>query len=270
MRIVLLAALPDEFRPAGKRLGFQRVPGTEPFRRFRMTRPGIECLLIETGMGGDRALRALAHACAEIRPDLVVSFGFAGGLDERLEVGRLLVGREFLWWDRDGAIHRLQPPPGSPSSHLQAFCRAQRASPARFLSVPRLREKRLLTPYRSKLLASSVDLESGFLVAEARRSEIPAVCLRAVSDELDHEIAIDPDAVSDPEGRPDPARVARLVLARPRLAVPLLRLWRRSMAAARELARGLEAFLDQHPDEISGLAAELGLLEIQVGQTTQP
>ena len=60
----------------------------------------VSIVLVRTGMGKDCALSALKEVLSRTVPFLVLSIGYAGGLDLRLKVGDLVVADKVLEIDQ--------------------------------------------------------------------------------------------------------------------------------------------------------------------------
>ncbi|MBL8799675.1 MAG: hypothetical protein JNM56_37680 [Planctomycetia bacterium] len=167
-----------EFRPQ------ERAPGAPV--RARFCGPAwLTVLVLETGIGAARTETALTWVLGQpefgkvpYRPKLVLSAGFAGGLQEQLQVGDVLLADEVVdlvgnrWpttWPGELPTTEWRPP-------------IQRG---RFLSVPQLvgdpSEKRRLG---EKYQAAALDMESAHVARMCSKQGIPFGCVRVVSDAL--------------------------------------------------------------------------------------
>ena len=70
---------------------------------------GVSIVLVRTGMGKDCALRALKEVLSRTVPALVLSIGYAGGLDLRLKVGDLVIADKILEIDQDATFSKSYP-----------------------------------------------------------------------------------------------------------------------------------------------------------------
>ena len=87
LRILILAALPQEYSPIKKLLPSWRLVGKKPLKKFISRLPGKEIVLVESGMGAKSAQEALGAELTGFTPDLLIFSGFAGGLHPDLPVG---------------------------------------------------------------------------------------------------------------------------------------------------------------------------------------
>src|SRR2546423_4341907 len=115
----------------------------EEARSFSPPDPGVHVLI--TGMGRANAERALRQSLQQTKPSLVLSCGFAGGLDPALAKGTVVFSD-----DSDSRLH--------------ASLIASRARPAKFTCADRIAvtaaEKRAL---RQQTGAAAVEMESAHL-----------------------------------------------------------------------------------------------------------
>lgn len=261
MRIVMLAALPQESRPLLKLLGKWRFLAGEPFPTWFRRSSHVELLLVETGMGNERARRVAQHVLSGSRVDLLVSIGFAGSLWPDFRLGQVVCSRELATYDeRCGSPSMVGFRPGSLSG-LTAFCQIHPVQPARFLTVDRVRSKAGMAG-RFAENPTVVEMESTPIAAVAYGRCVPFLGLRAISDESTQEIDWQLDSIVDRAGRVRPLKVMCAVLRRPILLGSLLRLWRNSRVAGRNLAKTLMALLQLPEEDLQALAEQLQLVPI--------
>jgi adenosylhomocysteine nucleosidase len=231
MKILVTFAVRAEFAPWQRRRNFMRLPGGAPV--FEAAFGGAKVRAILTGMGPDHARNAARTAFA-YRPDICISTGLAGSLRDG---------------DRPGDIvaARLVSEAGEPvavASHRELLsvavdCGArqiERLATSRTL-VAQAGEKRRLGNQ-----AEAVDMESYTILAEAARSGVPAVAIRAISDTLDFEMPFDFEKARDGQGQIRVVGVLSQVLGKPSGLPRLLKLARDSRFASRRLASYLDAF----------------------------
>ncbi len=269
IRVVVLAALPQESRPLLKLLRESRRLAGEPFPTWLHRSAQVELLLVETGMGEERARRVARHVLSRSRIDLLVSSGFAGSLWPDFRLGQVVWSRELAAYDeRSGRASpvgfRHGPVPG-----LDAFCRIHDVRPARFLTVDRLRSKAGMAG-RFAEYPTVVDMESTPVAAAAYGRGVPFLGLRAVSDRSTEEIEWKLDSIVDRAGRVSAPGVMLAVLRRPMLLRSLLRLWRSAQVAGRDLATTLTALQQLPEDDLRALAEQLRLLPLSEAGAAQP
>lgn len=195
------------------------------------------------GIGPAAATRAARLLVAGHRPQLLVSAGFAGGLDPALPRGAVVRPTRAILAGAPATALALASPPASPlAGRLDApvltICTAER-----IVRTPA--EKRDLA---ARTGAALVDMESFAVAAVAREFDLPCAGVRVVSDAADDEL---PPAVAG-LARPQ-STLRRLGAAlgavgrRPRTAIDLWRLWEHAVLDGRTLASALAALCAELP-----------------------
>jgi adenosylhomocysteine nucleosidase len=194
-----------------------------PFRRLASGHRGIDILV--TGVGGKNAGRSLLAALAEQRPGLVVTSGFAGGLDPALAAGQV--------------VFACEGPARWREALLAAGARAVRFHCAERI-VTTAEEKRHLCAATG---ADAVEMESGPISALCQTRDIPCATVRVISDTAQEDLPLDFNNLMTQNQELDRARLAATILKSPTRIPALLRLRRQTQAAAQALAKVLEKVL---------------------------
>ncbi len=256
IRIVILAAIPQESRPLLKLLGPSRRLAGEPFPTWLQRSSHVELVVMESGMGAERAWRVARHVLSGSNVDLLVSIGFAGSLWPGFRVGQVVSSRELAAYDETaGGLASVGFRPGSTVA-LTAFCRTHRVQPARFLTVDRPRAKADMEG-RFGAEPTVLEMESTPVAAAAHARNVAFLGLRAITDESTEDIDWELGSLEDRAGRISATKVMGVVLRNPGLLRSVLRLRSSSRAAGRNLAATLVALL-QLPEQ--DLLAMVGAL----------
>ena len=199
----------------------------EEARPFRRAQPhGVETLI--TGMGRANAAAAFSRRLTATAPQLVLTCGFAGGLDPRLRRGTVV-------FDAD-------PDPG-----LAESLAAAGAVPARVHCADRVattaRDKQRL---RDATGSDAVEMESAVIRELCRQRGIPSATVRVISDEAGEDLPVDFNACLDSRQQLSLLRLLAHLARHPRVIPGLLRLQRHCAFAAGNLARVLQAALAGH------------------------
>jgi len=199
-----------------------------PFQRICRENSGDQdasAAVLVTGMGSVNARKTLQQALTTMTPKLVVSSGFAGGLDPQLKTGDLIF---------------QAPAPADIEARLQSIG----AKPVVFHHSAQVASTAAAkSRLRRDSGADAVEMESDALAAVCRKAGIPCLVLRVVLDTAAEDLPLDFNTVMDEQQRIKPGKLA-LVLARsPGKIGALLRLQRQSDMAARILAQGLVQLL---------------------------
>jgi len=183
------------------------------------------------GAGADAATRAARLIVAGHRPRLLVTAGFAGGLDPALVRGGLVHPRSVV--DRDGGDEiAFAPPPGG-------------ASGGRAPAIVTVDEVVATVAGKRRLAAASgaglVDMETRAVALVAREAGLPCLAIRVVSDDAAAELPREVAALVRPQsGMRRLGAALGAVGRRPAAAVDLWRLWEHAVVDGRTLAAGLE------------------------------
>ena len=189
-----------------------------PFRKIVADQRDAAVLL--TGVGQENARTSVADVLAQQSPSLVLTCGFAGGLDSALPVGAVVFETSQLeLWERlsnAGAVP------------VKFFCASRIAITAK--------EKRTL---RSSTQADAVEMESEAIHTLCRERRIPCATVRAISDTANEDLPLDFNQLARPDWTMDYCRLALAVAKAPGTIPALLRLQRNCRVAAERLAEVL-------------------------------
>ena len=203
-----------------------------PFRPLAAARPGVRIIL--TGIGQVNSRRQVTEAIARERPDLVLTCGFAGGLDPALALGTVLF--------------HVEPatPVAGVSNALAPLLRAAGAQPARFHCSPRIAvtvtEKQAL---RAQTHADAVEMESAAIHELCRERGLACATVRVISDTAGENMPLDFNQLSKADLSLDYVKLAWAVARSPGKISALLRLQRHCRFAAQRLAEVLDRVLAQ-------------------------
>ena len=222
-------------------------------------------------MGDRRLAEIFDWAVSREGCDLLVSFGFGGGLTHGLRVGDVCLCDRFCRWD---AEKRSIAPDGlstDPGQRVKVLGDGLSWTRCIDVTTPRLAKKEEVALQLNRLKESSpalVDMESFALAHLAREASIPFLTLRSVSDELGHELDFDLSSIADEHGNIEFRRIARSVLSRPSLLLSFHRLWRDSRRAAESLGEALATLVNLPPRQLRAMAETSRVRRWKVEQDT--
>ena len=216
-----------------------RLPGEWPV--FEAMFGGAQVRVVLTGMGKDFALKAAKRSFG-YRPDMCISTGLAGSLQDGYRPGDILAARLVSEVGEPVAV----------ASHRELLSTAvdcgarqiERMATSKTL-VARAEQKRQLGSQ-----AEAVEMESYTILAEAARCGIPAVAIRAISDTADFDMPYNFEDARDDKGQIRMMAIASQVLRMPSGLPALLKLARDSRFASRRLADFLDAFAGTMADRL--------------------
>ena len=231
MSLCILFALRRESAPFCRRLRrLEALPQAPCVARLFDGR-GKTLLVLETGVGAQRAGGAIAWALDHFAPRLVVAAGFAGALSRTLKLAEVFVASEVI--EPDDVAWRV----AVPAELGDLVC-------GRLYTSPRI----LTTAVSKEALfrdtgAIAVDMESGPIAEACVARRVPCAVVRAVSDASDEGLSPELVRLLD-GGGVSLRRVLGALVRRPRLIGELWRLHRATRRAARNLAEALCRLVD--------------------------
>jgi adenosylhomocysteine nucleosidase len=197
-----------------------------PFQARVASRADVDILLV--GIGRANAEKAMRRHLAAHAPALVLTGGFAGGLDPDLKLG------EVIFESPVGAS-------GGPALGCHQRLLEAGAKPVRFWCADHIAttaaEKKEL---RAETGADAVEMESAAIQAVCREHGIPCVTVRVISDTAEEDLPLDFNALAKPDKSLDMAKLAWTVARSPGKIGALLELQKKTNQAARQLAAVLE------------------------------
>jgi nucleoside phosphorylase len=204
-------------------------------------------LLVQSGMGRERAERALRFVLQRYHPDAVLSLGFCGALAAPLRVGDLVLCSPLT------ALAALPSPLRPVPLEGELQCDSSLVEQALQLTTPLLRGGCLTLPgvasdpHLKEWLSSNydsavVDMESFWLARVAQEAGVPFLVVRSVSDTRTE--SLPPlDELVDDLGHPRLKPMSRYLLSHPQGIAGFARLARQARRAEESLTRFAMQFL---------------------------
>ena len=193
-----------------------------PFRKMVAGKSGISILIV--GIGRENAEKSVRNFLAENSPELVLTCGFAGGLNPDLKLG-------------DVVFELSEPQLPSANSQLRAKLIAAGAKPAKFFCADRIAttvaEKKKL---RVETGADVVEMESAAIQAVCAERGIPCATVRVISDTADEDLPLDFNALAKPDKSLDFGKLFLAIAKSPGKIGALMQLQKKTSFAANQLA----------------------------------
>ena len=240
MKILVTFAVRAEFAPWQRRRNFLRLAGDLPV--FEAAIGGAKIRAVLTGMGPERAQETSRRAFAAYGPDICVSTGLARALRDGYRAGDILAARLVSEVGEPVAV----------ASHRELLATAVDCGARRIERMATSKSLVMQSEKKRELgkQAEAVEMESYPILAEAARSGVPAVAIRAVSDAVDFDVPYDFDRARDARGQIRMLGVASQALLRPSGLPALMKLASDSRTAANRLAHFLDAFVGTMADRL--------------------
>jgi len=189
------------------------------FQRMLAERGGVEVLIV--GVGRRNAEKAIRDALERERPGLVLTCGFAGGLDPDLAAGTVV-------FDCDA------------EARLEAALLAAGAKPVQFHCAERVAtsaaEKQAL---REATGADAVEMESEAVRTVCQELKTPSATVRVILDTAQDDLPLDFNQLMTPDLRLDSGKLALALLKAPSKVGALRRLQQLGNVCADNLAKVL-------------------------------
>jgi len=181
---------------------------------------GIPLVVWYIGVGRPVAAAQAARLLEEVRPSLVICAGYAGGLQEDLGIGDVVVD-----W-------RNHAPPADQGISVAAAIVTTSETVAETASA-----KRRL---RESSGAAAVDMETGVLSEILEPAGVPVVAVRSISDRAADDLPVPMEHWFDLDRQcPRPAALVAYLLKHPRMILPFARFVRGLGPARKNLADAL-------------------------------
>jgi adenosylhomocysteine nucleosidase len=199
-----------------------------PFHKIAARKSGISILIV--GIGRQNAGKSVREFLAASATKLVLTCGFAGGLNPDLKLGDVVFEID----------NQSETPHGISSDRLAAAD----AKPAKIFCADRIAttvaEKNKL---RAETGADAVEMESAAIHAVCRERGIPCATVRVISDTANEDLPLDFNALSKPDKSLDFGKLAWAIAKSPGKIGALLELQKKTRFAAERLADVLSKVL---------------------------
>lgn len=245
--IALFGALREEVATLRRRMRVEETVSESACHAYRGTYRGKELLLVQTGMGKERAEAATRFILDRYSVTTLVSFGFAGALSEELKAGDVVLCSTVHYAQEEGIAEN----PRSYCSDDRVLSLATRALASTAgdfhngdgVTVPRL----VLEAEDKKELGKAfnahiVDMESYWIAKMASDRQIPFVVVRSVSDTR-RERLLPFTRVLTEDGGLRWQEAASYFIRRPQHLISLCRLVRNVRLAQQSLASSMDSLI---------------------------
>lgn len=211
---------------------------TAPFHAVAARHPGVITLIV--GIGRQNAEKSVRGFLPSVSPQLVLTCGFAGGLNPDLKIGDVVF--EIPEATLTPALSHPMGEGGRRTGEgLFARLVAAGAKPAKFHCADRIAttvaEKKTL---REQTGADVVEMESAAIHAVCAEKQIPCVTVRVISDTAGEDLPLDFNALAKPDKSLDFGKLAWAIAKSPGKIGALMALQKKTSFAARQLAAVLE------------------------------
>ncbi len=195
-----------------------------PFRPLVSNRPDVRILV--TGMGAENTRKAFAAALAEGKPGVVITCGYAGGLNPALPAEALVLNA-----DADFPLTQKLLQTGAKQGTY--YCASTVATTAQ--------EKAVLY---AQTKCDAVEMESAIIRQICAEQGIPAATFRVISDAAGENLPLNFNELMTPEMTMDFGKLAWTLMKSPGKIPELMRFGNRVKSSAKKLGEALAKALN--------------------------
>lgn len=183
------------------------------------------CQVWITGMGRTNAAHGIREAIAKVKPERVITAGFAGGLNPKLKVGDILYDEDF-----DTGLSNQLDDLGAISAKFYCHRRVAITTEEKFALW-------------KETSADAVEMESSVIRTICKEFRIPSATIRVISDDAHQDLPLDFNALMTSEDRINYPKLIWTVLSRPSRIPKLMEFQRQTIFAAQKLGTTLQDLL---------------------------
>jgi len=239
--IAIFGAFSQEIIDFKRQMTIEEVVAEPVCKLYRGKFKNRETLLVQTGMGKERADNAARFALEHYPVNAIISLGFAGGLVPELKIGDVVLCSALLC--APGTEPKEEKPePLVPDDNLLSLAsqgagdRATRfclGSGVTVLTLDSNRQK--MRELSETFQAHIVDMESYWIARIAAAWQIPFIAIRSISDNM--QSSVEPfDQIMAPDGRLLLRKAVFCFISHPQYLANVFILYRHTRLAKRNLA----------------------------------
>ncbi len=239
--LAIFGAFGEEIIDFRRQMGIEEVVAKPVCRLYRGKFKNKDTLLVQTGMGKERAENATRFTLEHYPVTAIISLGFAGGLAPELRIGEVVVCSTLLCAPgTEWRGEKLEPL--APDANLLSLAsqgvedKATRFCLGSGVTVLQLDSNRQKMQELSKTFhAFIVDMESYWIARIASAERIPFIAIRSISDNI--RSSVHPfDQILAPDGSLLLRKAVLCFLSHPQYLVNVFTLYRHTRPAKRNLA----------------------------------
>ena len=239
--LAIMGAFGQEIIDLRRQMGIEEVVARQDFRLYRGKLKNKDTLLVQTGMGKERAENATQFILEHYPVTAIISLGFAGALNPELRIGDVVVCSTLHGAPgSEQEEQRLEP--CAPDANLLSLAsqghgdRATRFCLGCGVTVLQLNSSTQEMQRLSETFhADVVDMESYWIARIASARQIPFIAIRSISDNM--QSSVQPfDRILAPDGTLLWKKAALCFLLHPWYLLNVFTLYRNTQPAKRNLA----------------------------------
>jgi len=206
---------------------------------------GVHIILVRTGIGKDCALSALEKVLDRGNPSLILSIGYAGGLDPKLKVGDVVLADHVLKINTALTDVHSYPIDLKQLESLEGLACSKKivVHRGKLITVDQVvSDSAVKLELGSRYNALAVDMETAALVAHAAEKKISFLSIRAISDTIEQSL-IDVSSFVGDDGKVSKLKAGWYVMTHPCTIKNFLSLRGQSQQATRNMTKFVGFFV---------------------------
>jgi len=247
--IAVFGALREEVAYLRRRMRVEETVAGPTCRVFRGTYLGRELVLVQTGMGKERAVAATRFILDRYPITFLVSLGFAGALDAKLSAGDVVLYSSVSCANTE-ATATGQPKSSycSDDGVLAMATQALESAAVNFVCGHGVTVQQIVLSSEEKVglaetsHADAVDMESYWIAKLASEMEVPFVIIRSISDAKEEKLLPFEQMMTE-EGKVRWRAAACYFFRRPHHLAVVRRLYRNARLAQASLAISMDSLI---------------------------
>jgi len=242
----LIAAIPQESEALLRCIKEWKRTRLGPFRGVRFQLMDRNCLLITSGMGLPRAMDATRALLAATSPQLLVSFGIAGAVNDDLCIGDVVVSRNTCLLDM-GLPGQFRSLASLSEEARKAASEILQSDGVRLVvgTAITTRGNQVVPDPLGEMEHPVLEMETAGIAQVAAEMGVPLISIRSISDGPQSPIPFDLEAVLDEKYNLRVGKMLKMVLQNPQIIFHTRQMMHNSRIAADHAARALVAALSQ-------------------------
>ncbi len=239
--LAIMGAFGQEIIDLRRQMVIEEVVARRDFRLYRGKLKSRDTLLVQTGMGKERAENATQFVLDRYPVTAIISLGFAGALNPELRIGDLVVCATLHGQPGSGQEEKKLEPL-APDAKLLSLAsqgpgdRTTRFRPGIGVTVLQLNSStQKMQGLSENFHADIVDMESYWIARIASAWRIPFIAIRSISDNI--QSSVQPfDRILAPDGELLWKKAVLCFLLHPWYLLNVFTLYRNTRPAKRNLA----------------------------------
>jgi adenosylhomocysteine nucleosidase len=248
--ICIIAAMKEEASLIKGRMKVSERPLFGHAKGFLGTWQGRDILVVQSGVGKKRARNVLEKVLGDYSPTLVISCGFAGGLNTDLKLGDVLIADTVLDINYKSNNENFEVKTSKALNSTEALKAKEMSNgfPFEIYSGSLITsDTAICIPEKKKELgdqnsALGVDMETSALLEVTSQRSIPLVSIRVISDTVDQELANFSPCI-DENGNVSKMKAGWYILTNPSLIPMAISLKSQMPVALKNMTEFLEKFV---------------------------